>query len=1067
MERAFTWETGKAVTGQDFDQSLDSTVLVPSQPTSFMDTRAATFGSSASSSQKTPVPDIRVTSPIQPREQGGPGLLAPNKITGGTGSHESPVSIASSPRDSPDSSIANGGYGARSDPQHEEVAAPSDCGYMGLIIQGKDVYNQHRCHIGTVDEYCYVYADTDDSAVGRVDDRHSFHPIVHGNAKGRGFTYEELNRRPAERLEMEYEFDKVKARGDARIENENGDGDEDEEVGDASEDEEADLMEQDGDNDEDMSDEGEEQTGLDLDDNHNGMNMDTRDAEVSQPASIGNVPFFHFSYNTSQSQPPTQTEPQFSTKSEIPIDPDLAMSEAPTFGEEISPVVKDAKPSITPEVIADSPPRQVEETSLVVEDAELSITTEVAADSPEKIEEVSLVIEDAALSITTEVTADSPEHAEEVSPVVEDAELSITAEVADSPERIEEVSLVVEDAELSITTEVTTNSPTQGEEELVGAPSEVSTKVEEGDNKEHEEQEGTLAPLLPDSIEDRSPMVGEVGSEGSVEVVEWSLQVSGEEGSEELSDGGSEAAEPGKAGEKTEHQTDHSESSIKLELEAGVDATAAETPGDLFEHSESPVKLEVEDQSEMEEIPEYPTDRSESSIKLELEAGVQPATEPTPGHLFKHSESPVKMEAEDQSEMEGGYPADHSESSIKLELEAGVQPVTEQTPGHQFKRSESPIKLEAGIQPMAEAAPVSQYEHPESPIEFELEPGVQADIEDAINSDPEMPDRLSEDPVQQTELGNQYDEAANVADEDKEPRRVSGIEVVVDQPRQITPISASPTTFSPQVETPSRKRKFRPDSPPSEASQPVAKVEPADSDEDQMDIDHEKIAPATKKKRTKAKAKPKKKKQADKPYVPPKEETELEDEQDLEPKAKRRRKSKAKMTTDDVMETTEDHEAYSADEKLQQAIKLEEAGSAEIVEPNSPVIALPKRAVPKRGRSAEPRALNSRESSEAPEYRTLRNRTVMTNRGRSASVELSAAETDPGKTELRRSTRARSQASAPESPKKSPVKKTMRAKGSTGPAAGVRKARGKTPLSSIKEVIGEESPKKARAPRKK
>lgn len=123
---------------------------------------------------------------------------------------------------------------------------------------------------------------------------------------------------------------------------------------------------------------------------------------------------------------------------------------------------------------------------------------------------------------------------------------------------------------------------------------------------------------------------------------------------------------------------------------------------------------------------------------------------------------------------------------------------------------------------------------------------------DPNNSGPEIPGRLSEDRAQQAELGNQCDGPAHVTDKDKELRRKSGVEVAVDQPRQITPSSASPVTFFPHVETSSRKRKFRLESPPSEASQPVAKLGPVASDED---LDGEKIAPTTKKRRPKVKAK--------------------------------------------------------------------------------------------------------------------------------------------------------------------------------------------------------------------
>ncbi|PWW78678.1 hypothetical protein C7212DRAFT_166134 [Tuber magnatum] len=105
----------------------------------------------------------------------------------------------------------------------------------------------------------------------------------------------------------------------------------------------------------------------------------------------------------------------------------------------------------------------------------------------------------------------------------------------------------------------------------------------------------------------------------------------------------------------------------------------------------------------------------------------------------------------------------------------------------------------------------------------------------------------------------------------------------------------------------------------------------------------------------------------------------------------------------------------------------------------------------KRGHSTQPTA-PSRDSSEEPEVRALRNRTVIVNRGRSASVELSASETDTAGGGPRRKTRS-AKAVAPEAPS-TPKKKGKKAV--------------ELPLSSIKEVVPEDSPRKnARATRKK
>ncbi|KAG0136526.1 hypothetical protein HOY82DRAFT_71573 [Tuber indicum] len=97
-------------------------------------------------------------------------------------------------------------------------------------------------------------------------------------------------------------------------------------------------------------------------------------------------------------------------------------------------------------------------------------------------------------------------------------------------------------------------------------------------------------------------------------------------------------------------------------------------------------------------------------------------------------------------------------------------------------------------------------------------------------------------------------------------------------------------------------------------------------------------------------------------------------------------------------------------------------------------------------------AVPSRNSSEEPEVRALRNRNVIVNRARSSSVELSASETDTAGGGSRRKTRSAKAAvpQAPSTPKKRGKKAT------------------KLSLSSIKEVVPEGSPKKnARATRKK
>ncbi|KAG0642308.1 hypothetical protein HOY80DRAFT_650756 [Tuber brumale] len=105
----------------------------------------------------------------------------------------------------------------------------------------------------------------------------------------------------------------------------------------------------------------------------------------------------------------------------------------------------------------------------------------------------------------------------------------------------------------------------------------------------------------------------------------------------------------------------------------------------------------------------------------------------------------------------------------------------------------------------------------------------------------------------------------------------------------------------------------------------------------------------------------------------------------------------------------------------------------------------------KRSHSIQPTA-PSRDSSEEPEVRALRNRTVIVNRARSSSVELSASETDMAGGGSRRKTRSAKAAvpQAPSTPKKRGKKAT------------------KLSLSSIREVVAEDSPKKnARATRKK
>ncbi|RPB01103.1 hypothetical protein L873DRAFT_1677904 [Choiromyces venosus 120613-1] len=125
-------------------------------------------------------------------------------------------------------------------------------------------------------------------------------------------------------------------------------------------------------------------------------------------------------------------------------------------------------------------------------------------------------------------------------------------------------------------------------------------------------------------------------------------------------------------------------------------------------------------------------------------------------------------------------------------------------------------------------------------------------------------------------------------------------------------------------------------------------------------------------------------------------------------------------------------------------------GRSVSVEPSadeSDVGRVPKRT--KRSYSTQPTA-PSRDSSEEPEVRALRNRTVIVNRGRSASAEPSASETDTAGG--RRKTRA-AKAAVPEEPN-TPKKRGKKAV--------------ELPLSSIKEAVAEDSPKKnARATRKK
>jgi len=603
--------------------------------------------------------------------------------------------------------------------------------------------------------------------------------------------------------------------------------------------------------------------------------------------------------------------------------------------------------------------------------------------------------------------------------------------------------------------------------------------IEDGEDEESGDDRSTLYPMLPDSVYDRSSIARDFAREATVETVEW--------------DGDTDALSEG----------------VRIALE-GVEGSS-ESGGEPLQ-SEDPVESneEVELAEDLDEVEEV-------VVRAELDS--------------------EDSDREDQSAEESAEEGEPGPIEERVE-------VVEQT---------EEANLHEGVKSAILGIDLAGRVETEECQAEELEAGVQADVEDAIDSEVDIPDNISEEPVALVGLGHQYNDDANSAQEpeEKQQNQTPGIEVIVeiDHARQITPVSENTATPPPQSGvTPAKRQKadakldYRPPGSPLSDDSLVQQGLGSVGDDIQSENAGEAPAPAKKRIR-KRRSKRRRKSGIDPLYVPSPQELEQDAEEetdsDMDQPAAKRQKSKAKSTTTTpakpfklgeqlesdlkAVEAVAAVEVASAREKREEKFKQgdgsvvpmlasEEAGippgielrDGKVVQPPPLIVTSPKRT--RRGQSAEPevfsrenseepevRALRnrnvvvsrrrsvsvepsagesdtgrapkrtkrghstqpaapSRDNSEEPEVRALRNRTVIVNRGRSASVELSASETDTAGGGSRRKTRS-AKTAVPEAPS-TPKKKGKKAM--------------ELPLSSIKEAVAENSPKKStRATRKK
>ena len=1106
-ERIVGWKIPKASKDEDPDRSLGSTVLLPSQPTSFANKRPASPDNLPSDPERTPVPEdrsrlselLRESGPTQPTlgnsffgarqpteaqttptktqaSSSVPASPAPeNNVQSGDELQTAEMNDSERPPSSPNSIIVID-HSVNGDPedsepflQSEEAQEPVD---LGITAEGDDVYNKNKRHIGIIDEQGYIYANTDGQAIGFMDQWGQFFTVGHEGKGARDLSYDELNGMPSPKDELEYETvsdDEVaeettrEVDGDPKgVPEDSHDKDRDssesvgsEEVIEPSVEKETCSDEQlKGDAEALVEEEG--QVSLELDSQRERMTSSPRETAFS-PAKENVDPFPKFHHNQGPAQTPTST--RFLGNKDIPKNLALAADNA-LFME--SPAAEGCIQSHlaipdgqNPNKIQGIPPGQ-------------RGTTVVGGNTIKDEPEIPV---DPDLEMQQAPTPTSDDR--NPSPMAVDEEPGERGELPDA----------VEGARSN--NEVKESEVTEELDELPEASDLVI--IEDGEDEESGDDRSTLYPMLPDSVYDRSSIAREFTREATVETVEW--------------DGDTNALSEG----------------ARIALE-GVEGSS-ESGGEPLQ-SEDPVgsNEEVELAEDLDEVEVEEKEVEEVAVGAELDS--------------------EDSDREDQSAEES------AEEGEPRPIEEGAE-VVEQT---------EEANLHEGVKSATLGIDLTGRVETEECQAEELEAGVQADVEDAIDSEVDIPDNISEEPVALVGLGHQYNDDANStqeSEEEKQQNQTSGIEVVVeiDHARQITPVSENTATPPPQSGvTPVKRQKadtkpdYRPPGSPLSDNSPVQQELGSVGDDIQGEDAGEAPAPAKKRIR-KRRSKRRRKSGIDPLYVPSPQELEQDAEEetdsDMDQPAAKRQKSKAKSTTTTpakpfklgeqlesdlkAVEAVAAGEVASAREKREGKVKQgdgnvvpmlasEEAGippgielrDGKVVQPPPFIVTSPKRT--RRGQSAEPevfsrensegpevRALRnrnvvvsrrrsvsvepsagesdtgrapkrtkrghstqpaapSRDNSEEPEVRALRNRTVIVNRGRSASVELSASETDTAGGGSRRKTRS-AKTAVPEAPS-TPKKKGKKAM--------------ELPLSSIKEAVAENSPKKStRAARKK
>ncbi|CUS13463.1 unnamed protein product [Tuber aestivum] len=1092
-ERIVEWKIPRVGKGEDPDRSLGSTVLLPSQPTSFTNKGPVSPGDVPSDPERTPVPEDR-SCPEAPREPGPvqstlgnsffgaqqpteaqpipvkveANLSAPTSLVSEndvrSGSEELQVAEMSDSGRQPSSpnSIIVIGRSVNGDPedseaysQREETQEPID---LGITVKREDVYNKNKRHIGTIDEQGYIYANTDEQAIGFMDQWGQFFTVGHEGEGARDLSDNELNGMPSED-ELEYEAvsgndeaaeEAIKEVGrdlkdvpggvhdQGRVSSESV-GSEEELIEPSAE--KVTCSDDEQEDDAEVLVEEEKQVGLEI--GNQCERMASSPGETAfPPAKEGVDRLIGFRHDQEE---PSQTPNSNRFLSNKDISKNLALTAGGALF--VKPPAREE--CIVDDTIEDEPEIPVDP-DLEMQQA-LTPASDDGNSSPMAVDE------------EPKERGESPDTAKDPKSNDEGKGPGVTEELDELPEASD---LVI---------------------------------VEDGEDEESGDDRPALYPMLPDSVCDRSSIAREFTREATVETVEW--------------DGSTDALYEG----------------VRIALE-GVEGSGESSgePSQSEEPVESDEEIElVEDLDEIEEV--------------EVEVEVEGVGEKGVGEV---------VDAEfDSGELESGREKQSAEESAQegelgpVEEGAGVVEQTEEADSDGgAKSATSGIDL------------AGQVETEEFQAE-ELEAGVQADIEDTIDSEVDIPDNISEEPVALVGLGHRYNDNTNSAHEPQEKQRnqTSGIEVIVeiDHARQITPVSENAATTPPQLEaTPPKRRRAdpkpnypHPDSPLSGDS-PVQQKSGSVGDDIQNQDAGEAPAPTKRKRIRKHRRRRRRKSGIDPLYVPSPQELEqdAEDETDSEidqPAAKRRKyKAKSVTTTpakpirlDEELESGSKvvgtvaaaTEVASIGEKREWKVKLGERGvvpmftseetsiplgkalrDGKVVQPPPLIVTPPKRA--KRGQSAEPKVF-SRENSEEPEVRALRNRNVVVNRGRSVSVEPSAGESDTGRAPKRikrgpstqptvpsrgsseepevralrnrtvvvnrgRSASVELSASETDTAGGGSRRKTRSAKTAVPEAPSTPKKKGKKaaelPLSSIKEVVAEESPKKnARAARKK